>query len=76
MEKMFKLMELIKGYSEIHTKGITKQEAEEMLERHQDRFPDSQWWIEPHSEEDDREDETRHYNENACDGWEDIYPIY
>jgi hypothetical protein len=46
-----------------------------MREHHAECFPDLQYWIQPHDEDDDEEDEPRHYNENACDGWEDIYKL-
>jgi len=71
--RLFKLMEANGGYSVCHTKGLTEQEAYEMMERHKDCFPDLDYWVAPHDEDDDREDEPKHYNENACDGWEDIY---
>jgi hypothetical protein len=44
-----------------------------MREEHVKDFPDSDWII----EDDDCEpqQEERYYDENACDGWEDIYPL-
>tara|TARA_R110002126_G_scaffold208132_1_gene355060 strand:+ start:140 stop:370 length:231 start_codon:yes stop_codon:yes gene_type:complete len=73
MEKMYKLMESNGGYSLIHTKGLTKAEADEMRDHHADLFPDNDWWVTPHDEDDDRVEEPKHYNERAVDGWEDIY---
>ena len=73
METNYKLMETNGGYSLIHTKGLTKQEADEMRDHHADLFPEGDWWVQPHDEDDDKEDEPRHYNEKAVDGWEDIY---
>lgn len=70
--KMYKLLEGNgRGYFNIHTKWLTKEEAELMRDEHAQDFPDSDWIIEQH---DDEPKEERHYNENACDGWEDIYP--
>jgi hypothetical protein len=69
-------MESSGGYFVCHTKGLTEQEADEMREHHAELFPDLDYFIMPHDEDDDREDEPRHYNENACDGWEDIYNNY
>lgn len=31
----------------IHTDGLKLKDAEEMLERYQKTFPDSEYWIEP-----------------------------
>lgn len=63
---------LIQGngvYSVCHTKGLTKQEADEMRKRHAELFPSLDYSV----QQQDEENEPRHYNENACDGWEDIY---
>ena len=70
--KLFKLMEANKFYTVCHTKGLTKAEAEEMLKRHAECFPNLQYWLEA-EDEDEEEKESRHYNERAVDGWEDIY---
>lgn len=69
-------MESSGGYSLIHTKGLTKEEAEKEMEHHSEFFPECDWWIEPHNKDDDKEDKPRHYNKDACDGWEDIYNRY
>lgn len=76
IEPMYKLMESNGGYSLIHTKCLTKDEADEMRDKHAELFPESDWWVQQHDEYDDREEEPKHYNENACDGWEDIYNRY
>jgi hypothetical protein len=73
MQKMYKLMESSEGYFVIHTKGLTKAEADEMRERHAGLFPESTWLVKPHNEDDDMEQQSRHYNDRAVDGWEDIY---
>ena len=70
--RLFKLMEANGGYSVCHTKGLTKEEADEMRERHAKCFPDLEYWVQPQYE-DEEQDEPKHYNERAVDGWEDIY---
>lgn len=71
--KLWKLMESNGGYSVIHSKGLSEDEADIMRDEYAEMFPDSDWWTQVHDEDDDKEEEERHYNENACDGWEDIY---
>jgi hypothetical protein len=42
-------------------------------------FPDNEYWIQHHTDEDveqKRKDDNRIYNENAIDGWEDMFPHY
>jgi hypothetical protein len=69
----FKLLESDgEGYFNTHTEWLTKEEAIVMLNEYAKDFPNSEWMIEQH---DDELQEERHYNEKACDGWEDIYPI-
>ena len=70
--KKFRLMEACNEYAVCHTKGLTKAEANEMLKRHAECFPNLHYWVEAHDEEDE-EKESRHYNERAVDGYEDIY---
>jgi viroplasmin and RNaseH domain-containing protein len=66
--------ENVNGYSMAKYKKFeSKEEAEEMQEHHAECFPNLDYWIMEHDEDDDKVDEPRHYNENACDGWEDIY---
>ena len=76
IEKHYKLMESDGGYFVIHTKGLTKQEADKMRDEHAQTFPDNEWWVQEHDEDDDREEEPKRYNNDACDGWEDIYNRY
>lgn len=72
--KMYKLMESDgMGYFNTHTKWLTWEEAVSMREEHVKDFPDSDWIIEDDDSEPQQEE--RYYNENACDGWEDIYPL-
>ena len=70
---MYKLMEADGHDIVCHTKGLSKEEAEKMQEHYAECFPNLDYWVQPHDEDDNKVDEPRHYNENACDGWEDIY---
>lgn len=70
--RLFTLMEASSEYAMCHTKGLTAQEASEMLKRHAECFPELDYWVEA-DDEDEKQDEPRHYNERAVDGWEDIY---
>lgn len=58
----------VNGYESCHTKGLTKQEADEMRDHYAKLFPNLDYLVRQ-----DEEYEPKHYNENACDGWEDIY---
>jgi hypothetical protein len=69
---MYKLLESDGGHFNTHTDMLSLDEAILMRDRHRDYFPNSEWQIEQYEHE---EKEERHYNEKACDGWEDIYPI-
>lgn len=60
--------------SVIHTKWLTLKEANELQDDLKETFPESNFWIELHLNEKPQEEEERHYNEDAVDGWEDIYP--
>jgi hypothetical protein len=71
---MYKLLESDDmGYWNIHTEWLTKEDAEEMRDRHAKCFPDSDWIIEPHDDDDKYKGGTfRNTPRTACDGWEDI----
>lgn len=73
---MYKLLESDgMGYWNIHTEWLTKEDAEEMRDRHAKYFHDSDWIIEPHDDGDEYKGaEFRNTPIDACDGWEDIYP--
>ena len=60
--------------SVIHTKWLTLKEANELQDQLKELFPESNFWIEFHLDEKPQENEEGYYNENAVDGWEDIYP--
>jgi len=72
---MYKLLEQDNdsGYFYVHTHWLSKKDAEELRDHHAKTFPDIVWIIEPHDEGDEPYEE-KHYNENACDGWEDMFP--
>lgn len=70
--KQYKLLEGDEmGYFNLHTGNMSLDEAKEMLTRHQNFFPEIVWLIEPHDEEEEKEE--KNYNENAVDGWEDLF---
>ena len=58
------------GYFIEHTEGLTLEDAKEMLQRHMNCFPNTNWMIQGEQEKDE---EQKYYNEKAIDGWEDIY---
>lgn len=58
------------GYFNEHTQNLTLEEAKEMLQRHKNCFPNTDWMIQG---EQKQESESRYYNDKAIDGWEDIY---
>ena len=75
--ELYKVMEEFEGYCQPHTKMLDYDEAVK-LERHlTELFTESHFYIVQHSEyeiERAYKDESRIYNNNAVDGWEDIYP--
>lgn len=73
---MYKLLESDgMGYFNTHTEWLTREEAESMRDEYAKDFPDSDWIIELHHEDDiDNDEMFRHIPSDACDGWEDIYP--
>jgi len=71
---MYKLLESDgQGYFNLHTDWLTKKEAEEMRNHHAKTFPNQDWIIEPHRDE-ERHKVVRYTPRDAADGWEDIYP--
>lgn len=74
--RMYKLLESDgMGYFNTHTEWLTKEEAEQMRDEHAKDFPDSDWIIEPHHEDDaDNRGVFRDIPADACDGWEDFFP--
>lgn len=51
---------------------LSFEQAEEERERYQRMFPDTDYYIEPY--EYSKPEPNKHFNENAVDGWEDIFP--
>ena len=70
--RAFRVMVEVRGYFETHTDELECEQAEALATELREDFPDMVYYIEPYEYE---EREERTYNENACDGWEDIYPL-
>jgi hypothetical protein len=62
------------NYPEEHTTQLNQSEAVELVAKLEERFPDEQYSIWP--DEYVEPNEARYYNDNAVDGWEDMYPSY
>lgn len=61
------------GYN-THTSGLTLDEAYEMVAHLNNTFPHKQFFISPDYDYEDRiKEEERVYNNNAVDGWEDLF---
>jgi hypothetical protein len=68
----FRVIVMVGGYSETHTDLLGYEEAEALAKELTEDFPDMVYYVESYEYEEKQE---RVYNENACDGWEDIYPL-
>ncbi len=62
----------VRGYFETHTDELNYEDASQLLSDLKSYFPDKLYMLEPYEY---KEKEERTYNEDACDGWEDIYPL-
>ncbi len=62
------------NYAEEHTTQLSLDEANELLSELEEMFPDEQYSVWPDEYVEPKE--IRHYNSNAVDGWEDMYPSY
>tara|TARA_R110000737_G_scaffold306002_2_gene313653 strand:+ start:6281 stop:6505 length:225 start_codon:yes stop_codon:yes gene_type:complete len=62
------------NYVEDHTTQLTFEEASELIKDLENFFPDEQYAI--HPDEYVESKESTYYNENAVDGWEDMFPSY
>jgi hypothetical protein len=62
------------NYPEEHTTQLSLEEANELLSSLEEMFPDEQYSIWPDEYVEPKE--ARYYNNNAVDGWEDMYPSY
>ena len=61
------------GYpNEEQTEIENFEEAIKVQQHYEELFPDTQYYIEPYEYTEPKPE--RHYNNNAVDGWEDIYP--
>jgi len=57
-----------------HTSGLTLDQAYEMVADLNNTFPHKQFFISPDYDYEDRlKEEQRVYNNNAVDGWEDLF---
>lgn len=65
------VMVIVNGYDEVHTEDLSEQGADELVKRLKNFFPDNDYYVEMVERVKKVE---RHYNENAVDGWEDMYP--
>ena len=64
-------MVIVDGYPEIHTKDLSEIDAEKLVDKLRELFPQYYYYKDIVEVIEYVE---RHYNENAVDGWEDIYP--
>lgn len=62
--------ELRNGW-DVQLTDLTIDEAYVELQRHLELFPEGEWRIEQQEQVEYKE--PRHYNENAVDGWEDMF---
>jgi hypothetical protein len=77
--QLFKVMESAEGYSVAHTEWLTLDEADALFCDLTDKFPEYDSWIQHHTDlevAEYRNQENRIYNNNAVDGWEDMFPHY
>jgi hypothetical protein len=59
------------GYPEIHTKDLSEIDADNLVDNLRELFPQYYYYKDFVEYVEEVE---RHYNENAVDGWEDLYP--
>ncbi len=71
---MYKVVVEVEGYFDTHTDRLDYEEARELLSNLKSYFPDRLYGLRSYEYEYEEKEE-RTYNENACDGWEDIYPL-
>ena len=62
------------NYVKDHTTQLTFEEASELIKDLEEMFPNEQYAI--HPDEYIEPKVFRHYNNNAVDGWEDMFPSY
>ena len=61
-------------YGEDHTTQLTFKEASELMSNLEEMFPNEQYSIQPDEYLEPKE--VKYYNNNAVDGWEDMFPSY
>jgi len=61
------------NWPEEHTTQLSLEQANELLKDLEDTFPNEQYsiWIDKYEPK-----KERRYNNNAIDGWEDMFPSY
>lgn len=65
--------QVCEGYN-THTNGLDLEDAQQMADHLNNIFPHKQFFISPDYDYEDRlKQEERVYNDNAVDGWEDLY---
>lgn len=62
------------GYSITHQGGLESEYAEKERNRLQNLYPNIVYYLSMSVVEEEEDD--RHYNERAVDGWEDMFPEY
>jgi hypothetical protein len=69
---MYKIMNET-NWPEEHTTQLSLEQANELLKDLEDTFPNEQYsiWIDKYEPK-----KERRYNNNAIDGWEDMFPSY
>ena len=73
-EYTINVMVIEDGYPEIHTKDLSEIDADELVDKLRELFPQYYYYKEFVEVVEEFDDEERHYNNNAVDGWEDLYP--
>jgi hypothetical protein len=62
------------GYAIAHQRGCSSEYAEKEMNRLKGLYPNITYYLSVSVVEE--EEEERHYNERAVDGWEDMFPRY
>ena len=73
MIELYKVMNET-NYPEEHTTQLNHTEAVELIAELEEMLPNEQYSIWPDEYVEPKE--ARYYNDNAVDGWEDMYPSY
>ena len=74
MKNLWKLMYIENsGYPEVHTDGLSYEEAIEMEKGHNETFPDTEYFIEAYPAPEFKPRTNRTVPFGQADGWEDLY---